>query len=522
MKACICRTIVPALAVVFVVAAVQTAGAQEATDENQAKVVVLKTIGDAGEGEPCTMVTTTVLTDEEGQAGGDDQQPCVATVVLKTDEDDDAKITVHALRAGNAHAVHTGGEGGPCALASAQPADPSRGWLGVSLSEVSPALAAQLDLDDGAVMISNVVKESPAAAAGVQRYDVITAINGQSVGDSIPATAERIGELGSGTSAQFTVLRGGEEMSVEVTLGSRPDPAEMVWDFDWDVGPSISDKFRSRARVMMRGPDGKFHIKHLGDLKNLANLPESILQFIPEVDDVTTHLWIDKGDQGAHTHITTRIEEDGQILEIEKKDDMITVRRTTTDEQGNTTTTENSYDSVEELEEADPEAYEIFSRIQGPHVIDLDLDLSGLSALGQLGHLGHLSQLGDLSDLKDAGIDLEELLGDQAEWRAELEKSMQAAQKAFEEAMKNVDRDAHFDWALKFRPFLGPEGRFWASHAGEATQTFTVTPEGRIEVKLRKGDSEVVMVYEDEADLRARNPEMYEKYTEVTSAPVDE
>ncbi len=85
-----------------------------------------------------------------------------------------------------------------------------------------------------------------------------------------------------------------------------------------------------------------------------------------------------------------------------------------------------------------------------------------------------------------------------------------------------MDRDTHFDWAFKFRPFLGPEGRFWAPQAGEATQTFTVTPEGRIEVKLRKGDSEVIMVYEDEADLQARNPEMYEEYTEVTTAPVDE
>jgi hypothetical protein len=124
--------------------------------------------------------------------------------------------------------------------------------------------------------------------------------------------------------------------------------------------------------------------------------------------------------------------------------------------------------------------------------------------------------------LKDLTIDLEDLKKHQGEWHADVEKSMEAARKAFEEAMKNVDVGAHLDTAFKFHPFFGPESAFLASHLGKATQTFTVNPDGQIEVKLRKGDSEVIMIYEDEADLQNRNPEMYEKYTDVTSAPVKE
>ena len=482
--------LVPALAVALLASGVPPVVAGQAIDEDSEQVIVVKTSGDSGDGE----------------------HSCVAMIAVASDNGEEKGVKRKVLSGGKGCALHTGAKAGPCFLVAGQPADPSRGWLGVSLSEVSPALAAQLDLDDGAVMIANVVEESPAEAAGLQRYDVFTAIDGEPVGDSVAGLAERIGELGAGTSANLGILRGGKAMNVNVTLGSRPDPTELQWVFE-GVGPSISDKFHSRARVIMRGPDGNFEIKDLGDLKHLARLPKSVLEIIPSVDDITTQIWVDKGDDSLHTHITTRIEEDGQILEIEQKGGKITVRRTTTDDQGNAETTEETYESAEELEAADPEAYEVFSGIQGPHVIDLDLSgLSGLSGLSALSGLGRLNLTIDLEDLKK----------DQAQWRAELDKGVQEAQRAFEEAMKNVDRDAHFDWAFKFRPFLGPEGRFWASHAGEATQTFTVTPEGRIEVKLRKGDSEVIMVYEDEADLQARNPEMYEKYTDVTSAPVEE
>jgi hypothetical protein len=152
----------------------------------------------------------------------------------------------------------------------------------------------------------------------------------------------------------------------------------------------------------------------------------------------------------------------------------------------------------------------------------IDLDLSSAGQLGHLAHLKHLGHLSALADLEEADIALEQYFGEDAEWREELQESMEEAHKAFEEAMKAVDVDAHLDTGFKHRPFVWHGLGDWRARAGKATQTFTVNPDGQIEVKLRKGDSEVIMVYEDEADLQKRNPEMYDKYTEVMDAEVEQ
>ncbi|MHC4236014.1 MAG: hypothetical protein ACYSUQ_12935, partial [Planctomycetota bacterium] len=146
-----------------------------------------------------------------------------------------------------------------------------------------------------------------------------------------------------------------------------------------------------------------------------------------------------------------------------------------------------------------------YSGIQGPHVLDLNLD-----------HLGQLDLDIDL-DIDDVINNLDDVMKDQSQWREELEKALQKAGKDYEVALKCLDSAR----GLK----LGPLGRGvrWFGHSAErAQQSFSVAPDGSIEVRLRKGDSEVVMNYESEEDLAKRNPEMYEKYSDVINAPVEE
>ena len=47
--------------------------------------------------------------------------------------------------------------------------------------------------------------------------------------------------------------------------------------------------------------------------------------------------------------------------------------------------------------------------------------------------------------------------------------------------------------------------------------SFEVRPDGAIEVRVRKGDSELVQLYKNESDLRQRDAELYEKYQELKS-----
>ena len=58
----------------------------------------------------------------------------------------------------------------------------TRGWLGVQIQDVDEGMAKALQLNgwNGAI-ISQVIKNSPAEDAGVEKQDVIIAVNGVKV-----------------------------------------------------------------------------------------------------------------------------------------------------------------------------------------------------------------------------------------------------------------------------------------------------------------------------------------------------
>jgi S1-C subfamily serine protease len=101
-----------------------------------------------------------------------------------------------------------------------------RGRLGVTIQGLTPELARSLDLANvNGALVSDVETGSPAAAAGVKRGDVITAINGSAVKSSNELRNE-IAELQPGTQAKITVLREGKEQQLTVTLGSLDSATE--------------------------------------------------------------------------------------------------------------------------------------------------------------------------------------------------------------------------------------------------------------------------------------------------------
>ncbi len=99
-----------------------------------------------------------------------------------------------------------------------------RPWLGVSTASLNEAIAEQLGVPthEGAV-IGRVVPGSPAAAAGLQEGDVITAINGARIEDS-QALGRAIRQMKVGTSATLSIYRGRKPREVRVKLGEAPRP----------------------------------------------------------------------------------------------------------------------------------------------------------------------------------------------------------------------------------------------------------------------------------------------------------
>lgn len=94
-----------------------------------------------------------------------------------------------------------------------------RGWLGVTAQEIDPKIAKSLGLDSPkGILVADVAKGSPAALAGIQRGDVILAINGKTVGNPT-ALRFAVSELAPGAQIKMTVFRSGREFLVPITVG---------------------------------------------------------------------------------------------------------------------------------------------------------------------------------------------------------------------------------------------------------------------------------------------------------------
>jgi serine protease Do len=98
----------------------------------------------------------------------------------------------------------------------------TRGWLGVQIQPVTTEIADSMGLkSDKGALVAEPQANSPAMKAGIKSGDVITKVNGEVVNDA-RSLARRISTLSPGASVKLTLVRGGKEEVVTITLGEMP------------------------------------------------------------------------------------------------------------------------------------------------------------------------------------------------------------------------------------------------------------------------------------------------------------
>ncbi len=96
-----------------------------------------------------------------------------------------------------------------------------RGFLGVHLTAMTPELRAHMGApDDAGVLISKVEEDSPAALAGLEVGDVVTAVDQESVG-STRELQHAIASRADGDLATLEIYRDGRLEQITATLGVR-------------------------------------------------------------------------------------------------------------------------------------------------------------------------------------------------------------------------------------------------------------------------------------------------------------
>ncbi|MDT3403657.1 Do family serine endopeptidase [Mucilaginibacter terrae] len=97
-----------------------------------------------------------------------------------------------------------------------------RGYIGVSFTELNPDVAGELKIKTtNGLYVNELVDGGGAEAAGLQKGDVITKVEGNPVYESSDLQ-ERVGRLQPGDKIRVTVLRAGSEKNFTITLKGEP------------------------------------------------------------------------------------------------------------------------------------------------------------------------------------------------------------------------------------------------------------------------------------------------------------
>lgn len=115
----------------------------------------------------------------------------------------------------------------------------TRGWLGVTIQNVSPEIKEKFDLKttEGA-LIAEVAKESPAERGGLQRGDVIIRFDGKKVKE-MSALPPMVAQTQVGKEVEIVVIRKGRERRLMVVIAELEEEAAVAAP----LAPEIEEAF---------------------------------------------------------------------------------------------------------------------------------------------------------------------------------------------------------------------------------------------------------------------------------------
>jgi serine protease DegS len=97
-----------------------------------------------------------------------------------------------------------------------------RGWLGVTVQDITPNLASTFGLEEvRGGLVSEVLRVSPAFTGGLRPGDVLVGVNGDNIRDGYEAM-NIIAGTKPGSTLELNVIRNHENIDITVEIGTRP------------------------------------------------------------------------------------------------------------------------------------------------------------------------------------------------------------------------------------------------------------------------------------------------------------
>lgn len=354
-------------------------------------------------------------------------------------------------------------------------------WLGVRLTPIPEPLAAHIG--ENGVMVANVVQDSPADRAGVERYDVIVSLDSQQVADAEDLFAA-LEDIKPGQSVPLTVIRGAQKKEMTITPAERPTAPQVTWKYD-EPEDIIDRQMRLRGHKLMPGPGGAWQWEELGPLHTFPDILREL--HLPDFD-VSVDPFADEDvdlDVKARVEVRVQVDDDGNTLTIWRdKDGRINVKRV--DPAGNESSA--TYEDMDEFRKADPDAYKAYRPFssRGPE--------SWNFVYPQREHLNKLRQ--------DFQVEIE----------ATLRKALDRAKAAEEEAARAVER---------VRERLEQYRSNATDSSGSVDEQRTVikkmqrlsvqVEDGHVTVTVDDGQGPQTYEFQSKEEFKQQQPELYDR-----------
>lgn len=141
----------------------------------------------------------------------------------------------------------------------------TRGWLGVTIQEITPELSQKFGLKTSrGALIGDVAKGSPAEKSGLRRGDVILEFNGKKVSD-VGNLRNMVAQSKVGAQIPLTIMRSGKEYALNVTTSelpkdisdSTPGSVPEETDFSGLTGLNVLELTREISRQLGLSRDEK-------------------------------------------------------------------------------------------------------------------------------------------------------------------------------------------------------------------------------------------------------------------------
>ncbi|MFQ5707212.1 MAG: PDZ domain-containing protein [bacterium] len=153
-----------------------------------------------------------------------------------------------------------------------------KGWLGVSVQEMTPTLREEMKMGNRpGLLIADVAEDSPAEEAGLHEEDVILSFDGHEV-EKIADFTRMVRKTAPGTQVKVKYLRDGQEQETEVTVGKRRRHRRNVFALGGDRSLFfVSDRPQLGVEIQELNGDlaGYFKVEEHGGVLILKVLEDS-------------------------------------------------------------------------------------------------------------------------------------------------------------------------------------------------------------------------------------------------------